>query len=221
MINQVSLALLVSTFAVAVVTDPGATLEPLPVQTIEVDHRQRSFRAYAPKNLSAGAPAVFVLHGSGGDPERMRAYTAGEFERIADESGVLIVYPEAFAGEWNDCRSGSPADADDLLFLATLRERMAERYGIDPTRTFAMGFSGGGEMAMRAALEQPELFAGYAAVGANLPEKRDSECRQSKQAVAMLVINGAQDPVNPFDGGVMGSGLGCCRPNGLRPTFAR
>ncbi len=206
MINHVSLALLASTFALAVATEQAGKLAPLAVETVHVDGRARTYRVYAPAGLPPGAPALFVLHGSGGDGERMRGFTALEFERIADDSGMLVVYPEGFEGYWNDCRtattfSAHKAGVDDLRYLQAVRDELSERYAIDPARAFAVGYSNGGQMVFRAALERPDMFAGYAVFGANLPVKSNNDCKAAKEPVSMLVLNGTKDPINPYGGG--------------------
>ena len=64
-----------------------------------------------------------------------------------------------------------------------------------------MGYSNGGHMAFRLALEAPELLAGVAAVAANLPAPENMDCHASGRPIPVLMINGTEDPINPYQGG--------------------
>ena len=71
--------------------------------TIESGGLTRTFKSYRPANLPANAPLLFVMHGSDGDAGSIRLGTGYAFERLADERGFALVYPEAFDGNWNAC----------------------------------------------------------------------------------------------------------------------
>jgi polyhydroxybutyrate depolymerase len=65
-----------------------------------------------------------------------------------------------------------------------------------------MGYSQGGGMAYRLALELPDEITAIAAIGDNLPTEDKSDCRASGKPVSVLVMNGTADPMNPYNGGV-------------------
>src|SRR5438552_1308724 len=64
--------------------------------SIDVGGRRRSYLTYVPQGLTKGAPLVVVMHGSGGDSARMRMATGYGFERLADEHGFAVVYPDGY-----------------------------------------------------------------------------------------------------------------------------
>lgn len=169
------------------------------------DGRQRSYLVYSPEPGNREPDdVVLVLHGSGGTAARIRALTARRFETLADENRFAVIYPEGFEGNWNGCRRPAPFSAnrlnvDDVAFLRALVRRHAGSDG----RVLAFGFSGGGHMAFRLALEAPEIVDAVAVVGANLPDDGDNDCTpvQGRATPAVLLINGTADPINPFDGG--------------------
>ena len=47
----------------------------------------------------------------------------------------------------------------------------------------------------------PELFAGIAAISANVPTDDNSICQKSGRAVPIAIVNGTADPINPYGGG--------------------
>ena len=167
---------------------------------------QRSWLAYVPAAKSPSPALVLVMHGSMGDGEQMREATRYGFDVLAERHGFIAVYPDGYKGHWNDCRGSADYAAnleniDDVRFLRALVRRMVEEQGVDPARVFATGLSNGGQMAYRLGLEAPDLVAGIAAMAASLPDP--IACEPVGEAVATLVMNGTEDPVNPYEGGLV------------------
>ena len=200
------LACLYAYFAYAPRPNPPSLSATLQHDHIQVDTLDRSFSYYIPKNLKANAPLLFVLHGSLQTSDDMRVYTGYEFERLADAHGFVVVYPQGFEKNWNDCRlvadyAARKQNIDDKGFIAALIQRFAQQHGIDRSRAFLTGYSSGGHLGFRFALEQPDLLAGVAAVAASLPTGDNLACETSGKPTSVLVINGTDDPINPFNGG--------------------
>ena len=179
--------------------------------TIQSGGVERSYLAYIPDRLPPGAPLLFALHGTGGSGEHMRVETGAEFDRLADAQGFAVIYPTGYKNSWDDCRKTDPLPAkaqkiDDIAFFRALVAKFHDTHGIDPRRVFIMGYSNGAQMAMRVALEAPDLAAGIAAVSANLPVAGNSVCGHRDKPVAVLLMDGTADPVNPFTGGEVNLG---------------
>ncbi|MFG0382079.1 alpha/beta hydrolase family esterase [Pseudomonas sp. zbq_18] len=175
---------------------------------IQVGERQRDFAFYMPAKLPAKAPLLFVLHGSLQTIDDIRRYSAYEFERLADQHGFIVVYPQGFERNWNDCRrtANYPARAqniDDIGLIAALIQRFANEHDADTRRAFLTGYSNGGHLGLRIALEQPQLLAGVAAFAANLPSDDNLDCQPVAGSVPLLLMNGTRDPINPYNGGVV------------------
>lgn len=175
------------------------------------DGYEREYLSYVPTQLPAAAPLVMVLHGSVMNGAVMRIMTGYLFDRLADEKGFAVVYPDGFMGHWNDCRNKANFAAkrhniDDEGFLQALIDRMVETHAIDPARVFLVGYSNGGHMALRMAFETPEKIAGVAVAAVNLPEQEDSDCRHEGATPPVMLANGTGDRWNPFDGGESGVG---------------
>jgi polyhydroxybutyrate depolymerase len=175
--------------------------------TIEVGGRKRTYLIYVPRGLAEGAPLVFVMHGSGEDSARIRIETGYGFERLTDEHGFAVVYPDGYEGYWNACNivgdySANKLNIDDVGFLGAVVDKLITKIGVDPGRVFATGISRGGHMAFRLALEAPSRFRAVAAVAANVPAPKNFKCRSAGQGTAfVMIMNGTMDPLNPFDGG--------------------
>ena len=176
--------------------------------TLVHDGIERRWLVYLPTTLADRPSIVLVLHGSGGDGDRIRRLTSHAFDRQAERHGFIAVYPDGFERHWNDCRatagySANARDIDDVGFLGALVDAMRARWGADPSRLFAAGLSNGGHMAYRLGLEAPERVRGIAAIAASLPVGANLDCARRGRPVPVMIVNGTDDPVNPYGGGLV------------------
>jgi polyhydroxybutyrate depolymerase len=174
--------------------------------TIRVGGRVRSYLAYVPANLPPGSPLLIVLHGSTMDGATMRRWTGYEFDRLADRDGFAVLYPDGYEKNWNDRRRDAtyPArleNVDDIGFIRLLSERVVSEKGVDPRNVFAFGYSSGGQMAHRLAIETPDMVAAVATVGANLPAPENNLCASDGRTARVMQVSGTDDPIVPFHGG--------------------
>jgi polyhydroxybutyrate depolymerase len=176
--------------------------------TLSWEGRERSYLFYLPSKLSAEPALVFAFHGSGGDAQQSRSVYGYSFEQLAEEEGFIVVYPEGYDAHYNGCRKTGPYEAnrlqvDDVGYMGALVDRFADQYGVNRAVVFATGVSNGGQMALRLALEAPELVAAVAPVATSLPTDDNMDCVYSGIPVAFLLMNGTDDPMNPYDGGTV------------------
>ena len=190
-------------------------------RTLQHDALARKFRFYVPEELPDAVPVVVVLHGGSQSMNALFSSVAGgtqEWTQIAEDEGVLLLVPNgtnldtgAPSGDkqaWNDCRPGARArpDADDVGFVAALLDWATDRFAdtqiaLDTDRAFVTGSSNGGMMTYRLATERPGRFAAAAAFIANRPQP--SECPKAIVPVPMLIVNGTEDPLMPYEGGTI------------------
>jgi polyhydroxybutyrate depolymerase len=182
-------------------TPPAQALSgKLETHSMESGGRDRSYSLYVPREVQRPAAVVVAFHGANDAGQKLRAFSGYEFERLADRYGFLVAYPSAFGGNWNDCRKTSKNSlrVDDVGFVRDLSAELHAAYGTGPT--YFVGYSDGGEMVYRLALEAPETFTAAAVVSANLPVEKNSECTASMAPVSMAILNGTADSVDPFAG---------------------
>ena len=112
--------------------------------TMTVGELNRTYRTYLPRGLAKGAPLVVVMHGAGENGARIRIETGYGFERLADEHGFAVVYPNAYEGYW-DVRnivgevSANGLNIADVGFLTGMVDKLVREIGVDLDRVFAAG----------------------------------------------------------------------------------
>src|ERR1700719_998679 len=173
--------------------------------SIPIGSMTREFLEYVPHDISPHALLVIVLHGSLMDANSMREWTGCEFDQLADQHGFVVVYPDGYKHAWNDCHSQATFAAhteniDDMGFVKGLIAREVAQHQIDEKHVYVLGYSNGGQMALRLALQDPEAVAGIAIAGASLQSPEDSSCPEHG-AVPLLVVQGEKDPIHPMNGG--------------------
>ena len=90
-----------------------------------------------------------------------------------------------------------------MSFIRALIARVLVEQAIDEKRVFVFGYSNGGHMAFRLAMEAPVEIAAVAAVAAGLPTPAASSCPQQGRISRVMLINGTSDPINPYQGGIV------------------
>ena len=207
-VQRVGLAVIAFAYAGATLggTASAAPSGAIMRHALSVKGMDRTYLQYVPRNLKPNSPLLFVFHGSGGDGQGMREITGEEFDTLADANGFAVVYPDGYQNTWNDCRKASPQPArrmniDDKSFIDAMIEKQAADNHIDRKRIFAAGWSNGGQLAYRLALEKPGQFAAVASISASRPTTDNLACTPTDRPMAVMIINGTADPINPFNGG--------------------
>ncbi|MFJ4651093.1 alpha/beta hydrolase family esterase [Nocardia sp. NPDC088792] len=185
--------------------------------------RRRSYELVRPHVVVPGAPLVLVLHGFGDTPNAMRRYSGGSFDRYA-ERGIVVAYPNGIGREWNSARravmrSRSVKQIDDVGFLRALAGHLIDTWSLDPQRVFVVGFSLGGQMAIRLVCDAPGLLAGAALISSTLPAPENLVCSGGASvAVPVVTFHGTADPLAPWGGGTVGLR---CSPRQRRVWFGK
>jgi len=185
------LAVLPSAPAAAVVDAPGA---------LTMNGAQRTYLLHIPPGDRPNG-LVINLHGAGMTGGGQAAAT--NYNAVADQFGLAVVYPDGIDMSWADGRGASTPDRtgiDDVGFLVALANQITHDYAIPPGRVFATGMSAGAFMAERLACQRADVVSAIAAVAGTLGS--GVPCGPSRP-VSVLQVHGTADPVVPFNGGPM------------------
>lgn len=156
-------------FCLSVFAQSGQT-----TKTITWGDTERQYIEYVPANVSNPAPVLFVLHGLGDNMSNM--FNGTGFKSIADAHGWIVITPQAMdatlmgqsASAWNSGVSiGSMSvnsNIDDSGLMMAILDELINSYSIDQNNVFFTGFSMGGFMANRMAMEHGDRIRAIASV---------------------------------------------------------
>ncbi len=174
-------------------------------QTLYFKGLDRSYTLHIPKNYTKTKPVplVIVLHGGGGNAQRMGAFSG--FDKLADRDTFIAVYPQAWKKHWNDGRDMKKFDSqrdsiDDVGFISALIDTLEKHYRIVQKRIYVTGLSNGGMMSYRLGCELSDRIAAIAPVIANMPVQLMEQCKPTLP-LPVLIMNGTADPLMPWEGG--------------------
>ena len=175
--------------------------------TLQVGASSRSYTLVAPKVPRKAAPLLLVFHGSNQTGKKIRTFSGNVFDELAQEHGVVVVYPDGYRGHWNDARISSnfptrKAGTDDVAFTKALIEEMRAKHDIDARKVYIAGYSNGGQMVIRLIHEWPYPFAGAVLIGATQPDASNFLVPSKETSLPVLIIHGTSDPLVPYNGGV-------------------
>lgn len=160
-------------------------LQAQTTKTINHGGTDRQYLEYVPSsyNASTPAPVLFVLHGLGDDMSNM--FNATGFRTIANQHGWIVVTPQALEANvsllgqsvnigtaWNSGVSASflasniiiNDGVDDSGLMMAILDDLIANYNVDQSKVYVTGFSMGGFMANRLAIEHGDRITAIASV---------------------------------------------------------
>ena len=167
------------------------------IQTFDWQGTQRQYLIKMPSANRETMPILYFLHGLGDNITRLD--NEFHFQQVADEFNWAVVVPQAlnegYGTMWNAGLMAS--STDDSGFLMALLDSLAVQYPINLDSVFFTGFSMGGFMTHRMAIEHGDRITACAPVSGLITH---SMSNQTATPVRMLHIHGTTDPVVGYDG---------------------
>lgn len=166
--------------------------------TVEGPDGPRTFHVDLPDPVRPGSPLLIALHGYTQGSAGFEVYTG--LSAAATARGIVTVRPDGVEDSWNGgescCPPATREDVDDVGFLAALAEGLGSALDLDTDRTWVVGFSNGGFLALRSACEAPDVFEAVVSHAGTM----DLPCEPAEPA-SVFLSHGDRDPVIPFENG--------------------
>lgn len=136
----------------------------------------RDYRVYQSPNYNASVPAslVIALHGLDGN---MNTFSNTGFNAVADTANIICIFPQAIADPivgtaWNSGAGlwwyNPNTSVDDIGFINALIDTAIADYAINTSRVYLCGFSMGGFMTERMALQSNTRIAAFASMSGTI-----------------------------------------------------
>ena len=170
--------------------------------TYECQFKDKKFRfmLYLPEKTDSNTPLILMLCGLGQNSPGFRKKTQMDEDACPRGYAVCYTQPALGNGGWGwDVGFYEPQGADSLDYLINLAIYLQDEYGLSQTKAFAAGFSNGGFMMHRVAMEGDGTFLAVASVAGIMAQKVWDE-RVDKTSIGFLEIYGTKDQVVPQNG---------------------
>jgi polyhydroxybutyrate depolymerase len=162
-----------------------------------------------PNNYQSGTPAPLIIGLHGYTAESPYAQTYFALGKVADEKGILTVYPSGSKDSngylfWNAtpaCCNFESSTVDDEAYLLSIIDSVSKDYSVDPARIYIIGHSNGGFMAHRMACNQADRIAAIVSL-AGMTYSNPKSCKPTSP-VSVLQIHGSNDAVITYTGGYL------------------
>jgi polyhydroxybutyrate depolymerase len=199
--RQTRLCWLVAGLALAA-AEPAAACS----RTTDCGIGDRSYRIVLPADHDPASPlaALVFAHGYRGSAEgTMRS---DGLAGLAEAYGIAVVAADAGAADWQLPGTPSRPQSDGTVTLAyfdALRRDLIERFGVDPERIVAAGFSSGGMLVWHLACHRGNDYAGFIPLSGTFWAPLPERCPTT--AVNLVHYHGTADPVVPLAGRPIGA----------------
>jgi len=141
-------------------------------QTLNHASGLRNYRVYIPTNYNAANPAslVLTLHGLG---DNMTNFSGIGFAQLAETNNIIVVCPQALSDPlagtaWNSGAGPTyyqpNSSVDDIGFISALIDKVSLDYAVNPNKVFSCGFSMGGFMTEKLAIQLNNKIKAFASV---------------------------------------------------------
>ena len=158
------------------------------------------YMLFLPEKVDGNTPLIIMMTGLNNNSTGFKHQT--NMDETACPRGYAVCYVQPALGTaakgW-DCGLVDPQEVDSLDYIVNLTIYLQDEYGLSKTKAFAAGFSNGGFMAHRVAMEASDTFLAVASVAGMMTTMVWDE-RPEKMSIGFLEIYGTKDKAVPQDG---------------------
>lgn len=140
-------------------------------------------------------PTTVFFHGYGSSAKGILRNRA--LLRVMAQRGTLLILPDGRNNTW--AHQGSPSSArDDIAFMDAVLADVQQRWPVDPSRLYAMGFSQGGSMTWDLACQRGQDYAAFMPIAGAFWDPLPTDCPGGP--VNLRHVHGLADGVVPMAG---------------------
>ena len=163
----------------------------------------RSYRISLPEGVDGPVGAVIWAHGYRGTAAGVMRN--GSLRKMVHAEGLALITLQGVNGTWdlpNGPRTPDSTGAVEFDYVAVVIADAGAKFGVDPARLVASGFSAGGMLVWNLACARPESFVGFVPYSGTFWLEPQRDC--AIPAKSMIHIHGDADSTVPLDGRAIG-----------------
>lgn len=181
--------------------------------TIVFAGETREYLLHVPGSYDPAEPTPLVISLHAGATWPAHQKNLSRWNRMADENGLIVVYPSGTPQLFGIIRIWQPTAEGvmkDVEFISALIDTLGAAYNIDPQRIYVDGMSMGGGLvfALSCTLSDRIAAVGMVAAAQSLPSGWCTDTRP----MPMVAFHGDADAIVPYDGGPLGDPFNPVKP---------
>lgn len=164
---------------------------------------ERVYRISMPEGATSPVGAVIWAHGYRGSAAGVMRN--GSLRKMVHAQGLALIAAQGVDGSWdlpNGPRTPDSTGAAEFAYFNAVISDAQARFGIDPARLVASGFSAGGMMVWNLACAQPDAFVGFVPFSGTFWLAPPPTC--VSPAASLVHIHGDSDTTVPLEGRAIG-----------------
>ncbi len=175
-------------------------MEGTEVWSIQSGGSARTVLVHPPASGGENLPVLFVFHGGYGTASG--AEEGYGITSLAEKEGFIAVYPQGLNRHWNDGRE-DPENLSDVILVESILDSLGSRFPVDGERIYATGMSNGAIFCHFLAVKMPGVLAGIAPVCGGIADP-GIDWFAPAGPMDVLIVQGTEDPLVPYQGGEIG-----------------
>jgi len=153
-------------------------------QTITSQGGERTYYTFVPEKLTAPAPLLLLLHGSGRDGMSQ----INEWKDLAEKEGIILAAPDsANSREWS-------MNTDGPEFLHDVVEAVRAKHSVDGSRLYIFGHSAGAVFALYMGVMESRYFAAAGVHAGAIGEDFYPSLDLAQRKIPITIWVGTEDP---------------------------
>jgi poly(3-hydroxybutyrate) depolymerase len=153
-------------------------------QTVTFEGKERTYYTFVPEKLTAPAPLLLLLHGSGRDGMSQ----IERWQTLAEKEGLVLVAPDsANSREWS-------MGVDGPEFLHEIVEAVRGKHPIDGKRIYLFGHSAGAMFALYMGIMESQYFAAAGVHAGAMKEDFYPFLDLARRKLPLAIWVGTEDP---------------------------
>ena len=153
-------------------------------QTITSQGGERTYYTFVPEKLTAPAPLLLLLHGSGRDGMSQ----INEWKDLAEKEGIILAAPDsANSREWS-------MNTDGPEFLHDVVEAVRAKHSVDGSRLYIFGHSAGAVFALYMGVMESRCFAAAGVHAGAIGEDFYPSLDLAQRKIPITIWVGTEDP---------------------------
>ena len=158
------------------------------------EEMERCWNVLVPESSKAENPSPLLIDLHGNTLTMTNQRDLSEFDEIAQENGIIAVWPQGYDNSWNSgycCSTAGELGLNDTGLILKIVDKVIANHSVDQSRIYLTGWSNGCSLSQKLANENSDVFAAMACMSYYLLE----DPNPNYSPIPIMEIHGLLDQI--------------------------